>query len=151
MFSSISDMLYTLFFNKLHQTEIGKKNQAKAKQYPEAELLLVYNYLFSFLSFAFFWFPKITGRILKKFAKNKCVYLNEIIWLIIIKVKKKNRSNRYVINRSTSRHRLTWTKYKKWFSMMMLIRINPIQDGGGGLAKRSSYQFFPCNIYKRRN
>ena len=76
-----------------------------------------------FLSFAFFWFRKVIGCILKKFAKNKCVYFNEIIWLIMIKVKSKNRSHRYIINRSTSRHGLTCTKHEKCLGMMILISI----------------------------
>ena len=30
--------------------------------------------------------------------------------------------------------------------------VNPIHDGGGGGAKRPPrYQFFLCNLYKRRN
>ena len=58
VFTSISDMLYMLFFYKQHQTEICRKNQAKAKQHPEDELLLLENYLLSFLSFTFFDFQK---------------------------------------------------------------------------------------------
>ena len=65
----------TRFFYKQHQNQIGKtktkktkqKNQAKAKQHPEAELLILENYLLSFD------FQKIIGRTLKKFAKSKCV------------------------------------------------------------------------------
>ena len=62
----------------------------------------------------------------KKCAKKQVclfVYFNENIWLIIMKVKKKNRSHRYNINRPTSRHMLTYTKYKKCLSMMMLVCI----------------------------
>ena len=42
----------------------------------------------------------------KKYAKNKCVCFNEIMWLIIMKMrlKKKYRSHRYDINRTSSRH-----------------------------------------------
>ena len=40
-----------------------------------------------------------------------------------MKVKKKNRSHRYDINRPTSRHWLTYTKYKKYLSMVILIYI----------------------------
>ena len=41
-----------------------------------------------------------------------------------MKVKKKNRSHKYDINRPTSRHGLTYTnKHKKCLSMMMLICI----------------------------
>ena len=120
VFSSILDMLYTLFLQATSDWN-WKKNEAKAKQHPEAELLLVKNYLLSFLSFASFWFPKITGRILKNLQQNKCVYFNEIIWLIIIKVKKKNRLHR--LNTSTSRHGLTYTKCKKCLVVMMLLSI----------------------------
>ena len=86
-----------------------------------------------FLSFAFFWFRKVIGCILKKFAKNKCVYFNKIIWLIMIKVKKKNRWHRYAINRSMSRHGLTYAKYKKFLGMMMLIRIKQHSTNTWGL------------------
>ena len=41
-----------------------------------------------------------------------------------MKVKKKNRLHRYDINRPTSRHGLTYTKYKKCLSMMMHICID---------------------------
>ena len=59
------------FFYKQHQTKTGEKNQVKAKEHPATKLLLLENFLLSFLSFAFFWSPKITGRILKKFAKKQ--------------------------------------------------------------------------------
>ena len=50
--------------------------------------------------------PKIMGHILKNKQKNKCVYIHEIMRLIIIKrkMKMKNRSHRYDINRPRSRH-----------------------------------------------
>ena len=41
-----------------------------------------------------------------------------------MKVKNKHRSHRYDINRPTSRHGLTYTKYKKCLSMRILICIN---------------------------
>ena len=40
-----------------------------------------------------------------------------------MKVKEKNRSHRYDINRPTSRHGLKYTKYKKYLSMMILTCI----------------------------
>ena len=49
------------------------KNQAKAKQHPESELLLFENY--SLLSSNL---PKVAGDILKIY-KNKCVCFNEVI------------------------------------------------------------------------
>ena len=43
-----------------------------------------------------------------------------------MKVKTKNRSHKYNINRPTSRHGLTYTiKHKKCLSMMMVICIKP--------------------------
>ena len=112
----------TCFFYKQYQTKIGKKNQT----------LLLENYLF-FSFFCFLLISKNNRVYSKKFAKNKCVYFNEIIWLIMIKVKKKNRSHRYVINRSTSRHGLTYTKYKKCLGMMMLISIKQHSANTWGL------------------
>ena len=41
------DSGYTRFFYKQRQADIGKKNQAKAKQRPEAELVLFENYSLS--------------------------------------------------------------------------------------------------------
>ena len=113
------------FFVSNTRLKLAKKNQAKAKQHPETEFLLLKNYylLSSSLSFAFFWFTKIIGPILKKFAKNKCVYFNEIIWLIMIKVKKKNRSHRYVINRSKSRHGPS-----VWWCLQALSNTQPILE-----------------------
>ena len=35
------------------------------------------------------------------------------------------------------------------FQYLALYVFNPIQDGGG--KKAPSYQFFPCNFYKRWN
>ena len=51
------------------------KNRAKAKQHAEVELLLLVNYVVSSSTYH----PKIVGDILKKCAKNKFVYLNEVI------------------------------------------------------------------------
>ena len=99
------------------------KDWAKAKQHTEPELLLLQNYLFSSSTLS----SKNNRAYSKKCAKKQVclfVYFNEIIWLIIMKVKKKNRSHKYDINRPTSRHGLTYTnKHKKCLSMMMLICI----------------------------
>ena len=49
----------------------------------------------------------------KKCAKKQVclfVYFNEIILLIVMKVKKKNRSHKYDINKPTARHGLRYTK-----------------------------------------
>ena len=61
------------------------KNQANAKQHPQAELLTFefYSHSSSTLS------PKLIGHILKSKQKNKCVCIHEILQLIIIKMKMK--------------------------------------------------------------
>ena len=60
------------------------KNQANAKQHPEAELLLFdsYSYSSSMLSSKN---PKIIGHILRNKPRNKCVCIHETIRLIIRK------------------------------------------------------------------
>ena len=67
--------------------------------------------------------PKIIGHILKNKQRNKCVCIHEIIQLIIMKMKMKmkNGSHRYDINRPGSKNRYKCSEYKKCLSMMMLI------------------------------
>ena len=61
------------------------KNQANAKQHPEAELLL-----FKLIHILHpHYRPNIIGHTLKNKQKNKCVCTQEIIRLIIMKIKKK--------------------------------------------------------------
>ena len=57
------------------------------------------------------------------FKKNKYVCLNEIIWLmtIIMRLKMRNRSHRYDINRPRPRHEHKYTIYKMCLSIMMTI------------------------------
>ena len=78
------------------------KHQANAKQHPEAELLLFENYSKSSSTLS----SKKIGHVLKNKQKIKCVCIHKIIRLIImkIKMKMKNRSHRYDINRPRSRH-----------------------------------------------
>ena len=66
------------------------KNQVKAKQYPEAELLLFENYTLS----SYLLSSKTSMRYSKKCAKNSCDCFNEIVWLIIMgmRLKMKNGS-----------------------------------------------------------
>ena len=65
--------------------------------------------------------PKIIGHVLKNKQKNECLCIHDIIRLIImkIKMKMKNRSQRYGINRPKHRY----GKYKKCLNMMLLICI----------------------------
>ena len=117
-------LAYTLFFKS--NTFISNarlklaKNQANAKQYPEAELLLFENYLHSSSGNH----QKITGHVLKNKLKNKCVCIHEIIRLIITRMKMriKTTSHSYNINRARPSHGHKYSKYKKCLSMMMLIK-----------------------------
>ena len=95
------------------------KNQANAKQNPEADLVLFENY-----SSSSFTLSSKNNRIYSKNKqKSKCVCIHEIIRFIImkIKMKMKNRSYRYDINRPGFRHGRKYSKYKKCPSMMMLV------------------------------
>ena len=111
---------YKQHFYKQHQTEIGKKFKWKLS----IALMLNFCYLKIICFFHSRHHPKIIGHILKKCAKSKCLYFNEIIGSIMIKVKEKTDHIKYGINRSASRHGLTYTKCKKFLSMMKVIRIN---------------------------
>ena len=85
--------------------------------------MLFENYLLSSSTLSF----KNNRAYSKKCVKKHVylfVYVNEIIWLIVMKVKKKSRSYKYDINRPTFKHGLTCTnKHKNCLSMMMLIWI----------------------------
>ena len=78
------------------------KNQAKAKQHPEVELLVFENYLLFSSTLSF----KNNRRYSKKCAKNKYVCLNDLIWLMTMKMRleMRNRSHIYDINRPRSKH-----------------------------------------------
>ena len=97
------------------------KNQANAKQNPEDELLRFENSHILLPRY----YPKKLEHILKNKQKNKFVCIHKIIRLIIMKMKMKlkNRSHRYDINRPRSRHGRRYSKYIKCITMMMLIFI----------------------------
>ena len=92
-----------------------------SKQNPEAELLLFEKY----------WLCSSTSswsnnkRYSKNCTKNKYVCLNEVIWLMAMKVRliMKNKSYRYDINRPRPRHGDKYTKCKMCLNTMMLICI----------------------------
>ena len=97
------------------------KNQAKAKQHPEAEFLL-----FEFLSLSLSTLSsKNNSRYSKKCSKNNYFCLNEVTWLITMKarLKMKNKSYKYNINRLKPRDGHKYTKYKVSLSIMMVICI----------------------------
>ena len=116
--------IYTLF---LSNTFISNsrlklaKNQANAKRHPEAELLVFESYSHSLYTLS----SKNNRTSLKKQAKEQVGLLNEIIRLIIMKMKKKkkNRSHRYDINRPRSRLGHKYSKYKTSLIMVMHICI----------------------------
>ena len=67
------DRLQTVFINNTWLKLA--KNQAKAKQHPEAELLLFENYSLSFSTLS----SKNNKLFSKNCTKNKCVCFNEVI------------------------------------------------------------------------
>ena len=90
-----SKVNYTFFFisNSLKLA----KNQARTKQHPEAELWLFGNFSLSLSTLS----SKNIRRYFKECTKNKCVCLNEVTWLMAMKMKlkMKNRLYRYDISR----------------------------------------------------
>ena len=96
------------------------KNQANAKQRPEAEYLLFENYShFSHVSI-----QKWYGNSWNISERKVCLYS----WNYTInhkenKNKNKNRSHRYDINRSRCRHGRKYSKCKKCLCMIMLICV----------------------------
>ena len=97
------------------------KNQANAKQDTETERLLFENYSYSSSTLSF----KNNRTYSKNKQKNKCVCAHVIIQLFIMetKMKIKNISHRYDINRYRPRYGHKYSKYKKCLSMMLLIYI----------------------------
>ena len=85
---------YTLFFISNARLKFAK-NQAKAKEHPQAELLLFDNYSLSPSRLS----SKNNRRYSEKYTKNKCVCFNDVIWLMKTKtrLKIKNRSQIYDI------------------------------------------------------
>ena len=65
------------------------KIQAKGKQHLQAELFLFENYSLSSSALS----SKNNMHILKDMLKNKGAHFSKIMWLIVMKMKMKNRSN----------------------------------------------------------
>ena len=97
----------------------AKKNEAKAKHNPEAELLLFESYSLSSFTLS----TKNYKRYSKKCTKNKCVCFNEVIRLMTMKTRleMKHRSHRYDINRPRPRHGHKCIKYKICLSITIVI------------------------------
>ena len=95
------------------------KNQAKAKQHPDAKLLLFENYAIS----SFMLQSKNNMRYSKQCAKKKSASFYWIILLIIMKIRleMKNRLRRYDVKKTKPRHGHKYTKYKTCLSTMMVM------------------------------
>ena len=63
-------------------------NRAKANHHPKAEFLLFKNYSLFLLILS----SKTSMRCSKKCAENKCICFDEIIWLIIMKMRLKRKN-----------------------------------------------------------
>ena len=116
--------IHAFFISNIFITNIRLKlvkNQGKAKEHPEAELLLLENYLLTSSSSS----SKNDRSYSKKITRNKYVYLNEVIWLMTMKkmLKMKKRSHRYNINRPRPTNGHKYTKYKMCFSVKIVICI----------------------------
>ena len=72
--------------------------------------------------------PKINTAYDKNGQKSQCACFNEIVGSNKMKMKTKNSSYRYDINRPSARHGHNYTKHKKCRRMMMLIYIKQHQN-----------------------
>ena len=108
----------TLISNSKHKLA---ENQVKSKNHLEAEFLLFESYSFHSSKLS----SKNDRKYSKKICKNKWVSINDIIGSGILKtrLKMKNRSHRYDINRPRPRHGYKYAKYKMCHSTMMVICI----------------------------
>ena len=115
------------------------KNQEKAKQHPEAELLLYENYSVS----SSVLLSETNIRYSKKCTKTSASCFNEIIWLIIMKLrlKMKNRSHKYSTNRTRSRHGQKCTKHKMYLITMMAMCYKPDKKESVGQNTLSQWLF----------
>ena len=77
--------------------------------------------------------PKIIGHILKNKQKSNFVCIHEIIRLIIMKMKMKNRSHRHDINRPRSIHLKKCNKYEMYLIITMLTCIKQHLSNIGSL------------------
>ena len=95
------------------------KTQSNAKQHPETKLGLFESYSHSSSTLS----SKNNRTYSKKKQNNKCVCILEILGSIKmkIKMKKKNRSHRYDINRPRFSHGHKFSTYKTCLSTIMFI------------------------------
>ena len=84
------------------------------------------------------------------------MFLNDDIWLVIMKIrlKIKNRSQKYDINRRRSRNGHNYTKYKMCLSMMMIICIKQHLSNIGSSVREKVKQHWgwvekKCCLFKK--
>ena len=103
---------YLLFFVRNTLTNnsklISTKNQAKAKQHPEAERLFFESYLLLSSKIS----SKNSSSYSKKYTKTSASVLMRLLMTMRMRLKMKNRSHIYNINGPRSIHGLKYTKYK---------------------------------------
>ena len=128
-------MIYTQLLNKEHQAEIGKKS-SKGQTTPWGLTFAIWIYFISSSLLS----SKTNMRYPKKCAKNICVCFNEIVWLIImkIKLKMKHRSHRYDINKTRLRHGYKYAKYKICLSMMVMYNSQHLSSIWSWIHKKLS-------------
>ena len=104
-FNKVHAFFYKQYFYEQHQAEIGK-NLSKSRETPWDRTFEILN-LFSFLIHIFIILLLVRKKkivhVLKNVQKDEWVYFDDIIWLIEIKMTKKNRSHRHDMNRPRSR------------------------------------------------
>ena len=107
LYISIHSFLYKQHFYKQRQAEIGQKIKQMLSNTLRRN--------FCCMKIIHILHAKIIEHIIENKKKNKCVWIHDIVRLIITKMKMKlrNRSHRYDINRPRSRHGPRYSKYKK--------------------------------------
>ena len=131
------------------------KNQANAKQHPEAEP----SYLKIIQILHPRYHPKLIGHILRNKQTSKCVCIHELIRLIIMKMKMNIRKRyRYDINRPSSRYGYKsnilssidqkvkqhwgWVEKSVAYKKSVYCRYRDLSPGQGAFERYQQYTFF---------
>ena len=133
--------LYKQQLYKQRQAEIGKKSR-KCQATPWGWTFTIWNYSHS----SWTLLSKNNMAYSKNNQKNKGVSFHNIMWLIIMrmKMKKKNWSHRYGMDKPSSRQGHKYCKYKKCLNMMKVIRIEYyLSNIWSNISLITSYSFIP--------
>ena len=127
------DLSHAFFVNNtfISNTKLNlEKKLGKAMQHCETELLLFRNY-----SLPSYMLPSKTNmRCSRNVQKNTCLYFNEFIWLVIMKMRLKirNRSHRYIIdtiNYGTMNTNIQNMKFvSEWWSLRAISNTYATSD-----------------------